>query len=122
MATPDIDWQFWTLIGNFEHLSVIFDINQQLIGHFGLAILDINSDIQSLTGKFNQLLSVIMVEDTAQQSDRVSAAAVLQFAAREAREGRRFAEFGAHAFASITYNAYGNFRYCLKLFFSLKYL
>ncbi|PZC84826.1 hypothetical protein B5X24_HaOG203816 [Helicoverpa armigera] len=47
-----------------------------------------------------------MVEDTAQQQDRVSAAAVLQFAAREAREGRRFTEFGAHAFASITYNAY----------------
>ncbi|XP_041988469.1 transcription factor CP2-like protein 1 isoform X2 [Aricia agestis] len=46
-----------------------------------------------------------MVEDT-QQPDRVSAAAVLQFAAREASEGRRFAEFGAHAFASITYNAY----------------
>ncbi|KAM3955927.1 transcription factor CP2 like gemini isoform 2-T2 [Aphomia sociella] len=51
-----------------------------------------------------------MVEDTShssqQQTDRVSAAAVLQFAAREAREGRRLAEFGAHAFASITYNAY----------------
>lgn len=50
---------------------------------------------------------VTMVEDT-QQSDRVSAAALLQFAAREASEGRRFSEFGAHAFASITYNAYGN--------------
>ncbi|CAH2084259.1 unnamed protein product [Euphydryas editha] len=49
-----------------------------------------------------------MVEDTNLQSDRVSAAAVLQFAAREAREGRRFAEFGAHAFASITYNAYAS--------------
>lgn len=49
-----------------------------------------------------------MVEDTTHQSDRVSAAAVLQFAAREARQGRRFAEFGAHAFASITYNACGN--------------
>lgn len=49
-----------------------------------------------------------MVEDTQnQQTDRVSAAAVLQFAAHEARQGRRFAEFGAHAFASITYNAYG---------------
>ncbi|XP_013188279.1 transcription factor CP2 isoform X4 [Amyelois transitella] len=52
-----------------------------------------------------------MVEDTSQhngQNDRVSAAAVLQFAAREAREGRRFAEFGAQAFASITYNAYAS--------------
>lgn len=48
-----------------------------------------------------------VVEDTNQNADRMSAAAVLQFAAREAREGRRFAEFGAHAFASITYNAYG---------------
>lgn len=48
-----------------------------------------------------------MVEDTTPQQERVSAAAVLQFAAREAREGRRFTEFGAHAFASITYNAYG---------------
>ncbi|KPJ20725.1 hypothetical protein RR46_00169 [Papilio xuthus] len=50
-----------------------------------------------------------MVEDSAaSQSDRVSAAAVLQFAAREAREGRRYSEFGAHAFASITYNAYAS--------------
>ncbi|XP_061381426.1 transcription factor CP2 isoform X2 [Danaus plexippus] len=48
-----------------------------------------------------------MVEDTL-NSDRMSAAAVLQFAAREAREGRRFAEFGAQAFASLTYNAYAN--------------
>lgn len=54
-----------------------------------------------------------MVEDTSQPTsqERVSAAAVLQFAAREAREGRRFAEFGAHAIASITYNAYGKLRY-----------
>ncbi|CAH2056449.1 unnamed protein product, partial [Iphiclides podalirius] len=50
----------------------------------------------------------IMVEDSTPQADRVSAAAVLQFAAREAREGRRLAEFGAHAFASITYNAYAS--------------
>lgn len=50
-----------------------------------------------------------MVEDTTPQQDQVSAAAVLQFAAREAREGRRFTEFNAHAFASITYNAYGSF-------------
>lgn len=61
----------------------------------------------SATGK---LSNVNMVEDTShgcqQNTDRVSAAAVLQFAAREAREGRRLAEFGAHAFASITYNAY----------------
>ncbi|KAF9809281.1 hypothetical protein SFRURICE_015744 [Spodoptera frugiperda] len=49
-----------------------------------------------------------MVEDTTPQQERVSAAAVLQFAAREAREGRRFTEFGAHAFASITYNAYAS--------------
>lgn len=50
-----------------------------------------------------------MVEDTtmSQGNDRMSAAAVLQFAAREAREGRRLTEFGAHAFATITYNAYG---------------
>lgn len=48
-----------------------------------------------------------MVEDTAAVT-AVSAAAVLQFAAREAREGRRLAEFGAHAFASVTYNTYGN--------------
>lgn len=38
---------------------------------------------------------------------RVSAAAVLEVAAREAREGRRLTEFGAHAFAAITYNSYG---------------
>ncbi|CAK1548990.1 unnamed protein product [Leptosia nina] len=51
----------------------------------------------------------MMVENTqAQNTDRMSAAAVLQFAAREAREGRRFTEFGAHAFASITYNAYAS--------------
>lgn len=41
--------------------------------------------------------------------ERLSAAAVLQFAAREAREGRRLHEFGAQAFATITYNAYGIF-------------
>lgn len=50
-----------------------------------------------------------MVEDTAAATEIVSAAAVLQFAAREAREGRRLAEFGAHAFASVTYNNYGKF-------------
>lgn len=43
-----------------------------------------------------------MVEDTI-QTGHVSAAAVLQFAAREAMEGRRLAEFGAHAFAGIAY-------------------
>lgn len=48
-----------------------------------------------------------MVEDTSEEVGRVSAAAVLQRAAREAREGRRLAEFGAHALATITYNAYG---------------
>ncbi|XP_052742979.1 transcription factor CP2-like protein 1 isoform X2 [Bicyclus anynana] len=46
-----------------------------------------------------------MVEDSI-QSGHVSAAAVLQFAAREAMEGRRLAEFGAHAFAGIAFNPY----------------
>lgn len=50
---------------------------------------------------------VTMVEDN--QTERVSAAAVLQFAAHEARQGRRFTEFGAHAYASIAYNVHGNF-------------
>ncbi|XP_062528808.1 transcription factor CP2-like protein 1 isoform X4 [Bombyx mori] len=48
-----------------------------------------------------------MVEDTvSQHADRMSAAAVLQFAAREAREGRRLTEFGAHAFTNLNYNTY----------------
>ncbi|CAH2264212.1 jg22471 [Pararge aegeria aegeria] len=46
-----------------------------------------------------------MVEDTL-QSGHLSAAAVLQFAAREAMEGRRLAEFGAHAFSGLAYNPY----------------
>lgn len=50
---------------------------------------------------------VTMVEDN--QAERVSAAAVLQFAAHEARQGRRFTEFGAHAYASIAYNVHGTF-------------
>lgn len=55
-----------------------------------------------------------MVEDGGDTQEQMSAAAVLQFAAREAREGRRLAEFGAHAFATITYNAYGTLLF-LKL-------
>lgn len=50
---------------------------------------------------------VAMVEDN--QTERVSAAAVLQFAAHEARQGRRFTEFGAHAYASIAYNVHGTY-------------
>lgn len=53
-----------------------------------------------------------MVEDMGVTScGRVSAAAVLEAAARESREGRRLAEFGAHAFAHVAYNYNGD--YCM---------
>lgn len=51
-----------------------------------------------------------MVEDMAiTLTGRVSAAAVLEVAAREAREGRRLAEFGAQAFAHVSYNYNGEY-------------
>ncbi|GBP44778.1 Alpha-globin transcription factor CP2 [Eumeta japonica] len=52
---------------------------------------------------------------------RLSAAAVLEFAAREAREGRRLTEFGAQAFASVTYNTY-DFYHLMNFINSLLYI
>ncbi|KAI5635100.1 CP2 transcription factor domain-containing protein [Phthorimaea operculella] len=48
-----------------------------------------------------------MMVESGCEPDRMSAAAVLQFAAHEARQGRRCAEFGAHAYAALAFNVHG---------------
>ncbi|KAJ2939275.1 hypothetical protein O0L34_g13368 [Tuta absoluta] len=47
-----------------------------------------------------------MMVESGCEPDRMSAAAVLQFAAHEARQGRRCAEFGAHAYAALAFNVH----------------
>lgn len=48
-----------------------------------------------------------------EHSGRLSAAALLEFTTKEAREGRRLAEFGAQAY---TYSAYGIYVLFLFIF------